>query len=184
MPESFQAKVLGAHHALGGARLGHAFGGAIALAYYTIPRATVDIDINLFVPESEATVALTALSALGVEAAGALRQVERSGQCRVDWDGTPIDLFFANLELHVAMARSRRHVDFAGETIPILAPEHLMVCKALFDRQKDWTDIGHMLLGVAGLRVAEVRRWMGEIAGVDDARTQRLDALIREMLGR
>lgn len=184
MPEPFQAKVLDTHHALDGAGLGHAFGGAIALAYYTIPRATVDIDINVFVPEAEAARALSALAALGVATAGALQQVDRSGQCRVEWDRTPIDLFFANLQLHDAMARSRRVVDFVGESIPILAPEHLMVCKALFDRQKDWTDIQHMLLGVPALRVAEVRRWMREIAGEDDARTERLDALIREMLGR
>ena len=184
MAEPFQAKVLGTHAALDRASLGHAFGGAIALAYYTIPRATVDIDINVFIPEAEADRALSALAAIGVETAGAQRQIERAGQCRLAWDRTPVDLFFANLDLHDAMARSRRQVPFADALIPILAPEHLMVCKALFNRQKDWIDIEHMLLGVPDLRVAEVRRWMREIAGDDDARSQRLDALIREMLAR
>ena len=28
----------------------HAFGGALALAYYAEPRATIDIDVNVFVP--------------------------------------------------------------------------------------------------------------------------------------
>src|SRR5947209_7381077 len=28
----------------------HAFGGALALAYYAEPRATIDIDLNVFVP--------------------------------------------------------------------------------------------------------------------------------------
>jgi hypothetical protein len=184
MAEPFQAKVLGAHHALDRASLGHAFGGAIALAYYTVPRATVDIDINVFIPEAEADRALSALAAIGVVTAGAQLQIERAGQCRLEWDRTPVDLFFANLDLHAAMARSRRQVPFAGELIPVLAPEHLMVCKALFDRRKDWIDIEHMLLGVPDLRVGEVRRWMAEVAGEDDARSQRLDALIREMLDR
>src|SRR4029079_9320585 len=31
----------------------HAFGGALALAYYAEPRATVDIDLNLFVPATD-----------------------------------------------------------------------------------------------------------------------------------
>ena len=30
--------------------LPHAFGGALALAYYAEPRATIDIDLNVFVP--------------------------------------------------------------------------------------------------------------------------------------
>jgi hypothetical protein len=32
----------------------HAFGGALALAYYAEPRATVDIDLNVFVPVADA----------------------------------------------------------------------------------------------------------------------------------
>ena len=32
------------------AKIPHAFGGALALAYYAEPRATIDIDLNLFIP--------------------------------------------------------------------------------------------------------------------------------------
>ena len=35
---------------------------------------------------------------------------------------------------------------FADDTVPILAPEHLAVCKAMFDRPKDWMDIEQMLI--------------------------------------
>jgi len=31
-------------------RVPHAFGGAISLAYHAEPRATIDIDVNVFVP--------------------------------------------------------------------------------------------------------------------------------------
>jgi hypothetical protein len=182
--ETFDAKVLGAHHALDAAGLAHALGGAIALGYYAVPRATVDIDLNVFVNETQAGAALVALAARGVDTAGAEAQIARSGQCRVMWDRTPVDLFFTNMAFHEAMARSVRQVPFAGEPVPILSAEHLLVCKALFDRHKDWLDIEQMLVSLADLRVAEVRRWMVEIAGEDDGRTTRLDALIREMLAR
>ena len=31
-------------------RIGYAIGGAIALGYYAVSRATVDVDVNVFVP--------------------------------------------------------------------------------------------------------------------------------------
>jgi len=184
MPEPFDAKVLGADRALGDAGLRHAFGGAIALAYYAVPRATVDIDVNVFVPAADASRALAALAAIGVDVSNGAAQVARAGQCRVMWEFTPVDLFFANHEFHATMERGMRRVPFAGEQIPILAAEHLMVCKARYNRPKDWLDIEQMLVGVRDLRVTEVRRWMREIAGEADTRYQRLDALIREMLDR
>jgi hypothetical protein len=184
MPERFEGKVLGTHHALDGARLPHAFGGAIALAYYAIPRATVDIDINVFVPESAATGVLEVLAALSIDTADAGTEIARAGQCRVMWENTPVDLFFANLPLHEAMQRAVRGVPFAGETIPILAPEHLLVCKSLFNRRKDWLDIADMLVSVSDLRVDEVTRWLDEIAGPDDGRTVRVRSMLAEFLGR
>lgn len=184
MPEAFKDKVLGTHHVLDAGHLGHAFGGAIALAYYAIPRATVDIDINVFVPRSDATKVLTVLAPLGVNIAGADVQAARTGQCRVMWGNTPVDLFFADLPLHDAMRRAVRRMHFAGESIPILAPEHLLVCKALFNRSKDWLDIPDMLLTVSDLRADEITRWMNEIAGPEDSRTVRVRSMLAEFLGR
>ena len=37
---------------LAAADVPHAFGGAIALAYYATPRGTQDVDINVFLPTS------------------------------------------------------------------------------------------------------------------------------------
>ena len=44
----------------------HAFGGALALAYYAEPRATVDIDLNLFVPADRYAEVAAPLLRLGV----------------------------------------------------------------------------------------------------------------------
>lgn len=94
------------------------------------------------------------------------------------WDSTPIDLFFAYDPFHDAARAARRVVPFADGSIPILAPEHLVVCKVVFNRAKDWVDIDAMLEGDDDLDVAEVVRWVGRIAGDDDPRYERAVALL------
>jgi hypothetical protein len=177
-------KVVAIAQALTRLQVPFAFGGALALGFYAEPRATHDIDVNVFIPAEKAAAVLDALAALGVDVKGAWESLERTAQARTQWGPNPVDLFLSNMDFHDAMARASRVADYGGDPIPILAPEHLMVCKALFNRPKDWLDIEQMLVTDSGLRIAEVRRWMGEIGGDDDARTRRLDALIREMLGR
>ena len=49
-------------------RFPHAFGGALALAYYAEPRATIDIDLNVFVPADRFPDVAAPLVALGVAA--------------------------------------------------------------------------------------------------------------------
>jgi hypothetical protein len=97
---------------------------------------------------------------------------------RVWWDGTPVDLFFAYDAFHGAAARARRRVPFADGEIPILAPEHLVVCKVVFDRARDWVDIDAMRELGQGLDTAEVLRWVGRIAGDTDPRYERVAAVL------
>jgi len=158
----------------------HAFGGALALAYYAEPRATVDIDLNLFVPADRYAEVAAPLLRLGVLAdePGAVAAARRDGQTRVMWDETPIDMFFAYDAFHEAVATGRRTVPFAEVTIPILAPEHLVVCKVVFDRPRDWVDIDAMLAAEVTLDGAEVMRWVGRIAGDADPRYARIAALL------
>lgn len=161
-------------------RVPHAFGGALALAYYAEPRATVDVDLNVFIPADRASDVFGPLAAIGVAPAkpADLEMVRRDGQVRVFWDTTPLDLFFAYDPFHDAAAAAVRRVPFAETTIPILGPEHLVVCKVVFNRAKDWVDIDAMLdLGTA-LDAAEVLRWVGRIAGDDDPRYERIAAVL------
>ena len=81
------------------------------------------------------------------------------------WDDTPLDLFFTYDAFHEAAAERRRTVPFARTTIEVLAPEHLAVCKVVYNRPRDWVDIGAMLQAGAPLDVAEALRWVGRIAG-------------------
>jgi hypothetical protein len=157
----------------------HAFGGALALAYYAEPRATIDIDLNVFVTVDRFTEVAEPLRDLGTSISEAVAElVRRDGQARVMWDDTPVDLFFAYDAFHDAAARARRTVPFADGTIPILSPEHLMVCKAVFNRPKDWVDIDAMLATEPALDAAEVLRWVGRITGDTDRRFERIAAVL------
>ena len=178
VPLTLAERILALDRAL--ASVPHAFGGALALAYYAEPRATIDIDINLFVAPDRYPVVAHALRALGVDVdrADVEETVSRDGQVRVMWDDTPVDLFFAYDTFHDAAARATRTVPFGAAMIPILASTHLLVCKAVFDRTKDWVDIDAMLEGDAPIDTAEALRWVGRIAGDTDPRYDRVAALL------
>lgn len=175
---SLPDKVLAIHEALIEARVPHAIGGALALAYYAEPRATVDIDLNLFMPVSDWEKVVNVLVSIGVGADDLRKDaLQRDGQCRLWWNDNPVDLFFANAPIHEEMPSEIRRVPFAGATIPILGPEHLIVCKAMFDRPKDWLDIEQMLLATDQLDVSEIERWLTEMVGEKNQRVKRLQAI-------
>jgi hypothetical protein len=175
---SLPEKIVAIHKQLTRTKIPHAFGGALALAYYAEPRATIDVDLNLFVAPSLYPEIERDLARIGVGGGVELQVVERDGQCRLRWGDTPIDLFFAYDALHDAMRRASRSEPFGETKIPILAPEHLLVCKAIFNRPKDWLDIEQMLVCVDDLDLAEVRSWLDRIVGVNDPRRERLDRVV------
>lgn len=172
---SLPEKVIVIHEALSGAKVPYALGGALALAYYAEPRATIDIDVNVFLPTARWREAIDHLVDLGVSA-DALDSIalERDGQCRLWWGDNAVDLFFAYDPFHDEMRKQARRVPFGGVTVSILSPEHLAVCKAMFDRRKDWLDIEQMLYATDELDVSEIEGWLKRMVGEDDQRFHRL----------
>ena len=179
-------KIVRLTDALCAADIPHAFGGALALAYHGEPRATIDIDINVFMVPESAGPALDVLTQIGVRMRrdDVSAEIERQGQVRVLWGRTPLDLFFDVHPFHHACAAGRRAVPFGETQIPILAAEHLAVFKALYDRRKDWIDLEQMVF-LAGptFDAGEALGWLGKLIGADDPRTQRLETVIREFGG-
>jgi hypothetical protein len=170
-------RLLAIHGALDTARLPHAFGGAIALAYWTeSPRGTSDIDVNIFVAAERAGPALTALPG-GVDVPeGTADVIAETGQVRLWWAGTPIDLFFDYEPIHADAAAHRVTVPFEGEQIPVLGPTELAVFKAMFDRTRDWADLEDMV-AAGSLDVAAVTTSLARLVDADDHRFAKLEAL-------
>lgn len=182
MSASLSEKVVAISDALEGARIPYAFGGALALAYYAEPRATIDIDVNVFVTTDRVDDVKAALTPLRV-VPGNDAVLMRDGQDRWRWDETPVDLFFANDPIHEAMRKAIRRVPFGEERIPILGPEHLLVCKVAFDRPKDWIDIEQMAMAVDELDEEVVWRWVDRLLGPHDPRRAHLEELIARRAG-
>lgn len=172
-------RLLALHRALARRRIPHAFGGAIALAYWTLdPRGTSDIDVNIFLPADECKRGLAALPGEISQPDGTAETIARDGQVRLWWDETPIDVFFDTVPVHQAAARHRRTVPFAGAQIPVLGPEELAIFKAMFDRTRDWADIEAMLVART-LDLDAVRDTLRTMLPDDDPRFARLDDSLR-----
>lgn len=172
-------KLLAIHASLDLAGFEHAFGGAIALAYWTRdPRGTSDIDVNVFVPAGRAADVIAALPEPISSGEEQLPAITSTGQARVWWEQTPIDLFFNYERLHEEAARNRRFVPFVGEKVPVLGPVELAVFKAVFDRTRDWADIEAMLAAET-LDLDAVRDHLIDLLGAGDGRCARLDDAAR-----
>ena len=182
MPLALDEKVAALAAALATARVPHAFGGALALAYYAAPRGTHDIDLNVFVSEKRSERVLAVLTELGVAAGGAapLRTVRDRGQVRVYWEHTPIDLFFSYDPLHDRCAERARRVPFGDDvTLAILSAEDLAIFKVIFDRRKDWSDIEEMLYALgADFDGRYVMGWLRKILDAGEPRLVRIEALL------
>jgi hypothetical protein len=173
--DGLSSRIVAVHEMLDSMHVVHQFGGAIALAWYRSPRATTDIDLNVTLSPAQAEPILGALSHLGVSISESDRAaIERDGQARLDWEGSYLDVFFATLELHQEMARCSREVVFGPVRIPILSVEHLVVCKAIFDRPKDWVDIEEVVGWGTKVDNAIVLGWIDELLGAGSAQHERL----------
>ena len=170
-------RIVAIHRALDDARLPHAFGGALALAWCTErARGTVDIDVNVFVDVSRARDVLDALPRAVTRTDDDVATLIRDGQHRVWWGETPVDLFLDTTDFHEQASARVRREPFAGVDVPFLSCTDLAVFKAFFNRPRDWGDLAEMhAVGTLDLdrAVGVLVRYLGP----DDERVERLRAL-------
>lgn len=183
IPGDVRTKTVEVHRQLAKAGIPHAFGGAIAFGYAGVPRATLDIDIDIFLPDSHGERVVKILSELGVEpiAEYSIDRLHRDAQTRMLWDGVFVDLFFTFDEFHEAVATRITKEDFEGHLIPVISAEDLVAFKLMFNRTKDWIDVESVLVtrGPA-FDLEYLVGWLGRTIGADDSRIARLEELARE----
>ena len=170
-------RIVAIHRALESGGIPHAFGGALAPAWCVPrPRATIDIDVNLFVKKADAATALEALPEGMTVSPATHRAIARDGQARLRWDETPVDVFFNTTSFHDEIAQRVRRKFFGGSWVPFLACSDLAVFKAFFNRSQDWVDLEKMVASRT-VDVGVVADTLAQYVGVDDPRVHRLRRL-------
>jgi hypothetical protein len=173
--------------ALEGDGVPYAVGGAIALGYYTAPRATRDVDVNVFVPPEQGLAPLLErLARLGFEADAPLDVLRRSaleeGQFRGSIRGMRVDVFVPALEYYASLVKRRRRVTLLGRPLWILGPEDLVVLKMVFYRRKDLADVEAVLTDQKpALDRTFIRATLADLVGEDDPRLSALDEIERDV---
>ena len=154
----------------------YAVGGSIALGFYAEPRATVDVDVNVFVGEEAEIAGLVDL----LEKAGyhpdeprerLMKRALEDSQFRVYFHNVRVDVFPATNTYYAEFPSRVEHFDDgAAGQYPVLAAEDLAVLKCVFNRPKDDLDLVNLCNHHPDLNVDFVRRKLVELLGADDAR--------------
>lgn len=164
--------------------LPYALGGAIALAAWSAPRQTVDVDVAVFVGDEELPRVLDAVERAGalVDRGDATRRVAASGLflCRVGT--TRVDVFLAIHPLHQEMGRRRRQITVEGHALWFLSPEDVAILKLIYARPKDVVDLERLFAARPDLDRAYIESWLGRIVPASDRRLELLADLARRFL--
>lgn len=170
-----------------GSGIDYAIGGALALGYDSTPRATVDVEINVFVPApSRLQDALRVLTGAGFEPddpTNLERTAIEYGQFRGRISGVRVDVFVPAIEFYASLNERKRRVTLLDRPICVLGPEDLPILELMFFRRKDPADAEAMLLGPEPVDLDRVRATLVDIVGEDDPRIEAWEELVRDGRG-
>lgn len=163
----------------------YALGGALAYGQYGIPRATNDVDINVFVEPVALGPVFEALRELGIELDEALaRQAATSEGLFVARYGLfRLDVFTPSIPFSWQAQQTRVRHTVDGKGVWFLSAEALCVFKLLFFRGKDVADLERLIaVHGAALDGSYVREKIITMLGADDARVATWDRLLADHL--
>jgi hypothetical protein len=161
----------------------YALGGALAYGQYGIPRATNDVDVNVFVESDRLDEVFSALRSVGItiDNADARAAAEREGLIVLRLAEFRIDVFTPSIDFSWEAARTRVRQRIVDRDVWFLSAEALCVFKLLFFRGKDVVDLERLIAVQEGaLDAAYVRGHIVDMLGENDPRVSTWDRLWRE----
>lgn len=167
--------------ALEGLAVPYAVSGAVAQNFWGIVRGTLDLDLLMVVPAVRLPALVERLSAEGasVELAGALRSLREEHVLRFSLEGVPVEIFVPYLPFHASALGRAVRVPIGSRPYPVVTAEDLVVLKALFHREKDWSDIAG-IVARQGPRLDReyVLGWLRSLVPEGDERIRRFEEVL------
>ena len=167
------------------AGIDYAIGGAVSYSAWAEPRATRDIDLNIWVTPDRLDEAFDVLAAVGVrlDRAAARKDAEERGMFVGHSGDYRVDVFVPSVPFYAEALRRRRRVRLARRDTWVLSPETLAVFKMLFYRPKDLVDV-QRLLEVQGSAMDRnfVRQSLIDMLGEDDERIGSWDEVVAKVV--
>ena len=162
------------------ARISYALGGALAYGLWAVPRATVDVDVNVFVGEDALDLVFRTLDSLGVriDTSAARAQNARDGMFVGQWGLFRIDVFTPSIEFSWEAERTRTRHRVGEREAWFLSAETIAVFKLLFFRTKDLADLERLVALRTELDVAWVRSRIVSMMGEGDERVTAWDRIV------
>ena len=161
--------------------IAYAIGGALAYGLWAVPRATVDVDVNVFVETEDLEPLFAALVSLGIrlDPVAARLQNERDGMFVGRWSFYRIDVFTPSIDFAWEAERTRVRHAIGAASAWFLSAEAIAVFKLLYFRGKDLVDLERLIALRPELDVAYVRRQVSSMLGEQDERIAKWDAMVR-----
>lgn len=162
----------------------YAVGGALALGVWGFPRATNDVDLDIFVPPERLEPVLGELARAGfdVDRDAAIASARSRGDFKLWCGGMRVDVFVSSIPFYDSVERRVRRAPLEGRDASFLSPEDLVIFKLLFFRRKDLLDVERLVAFVGPAFERDyVRRWLVDLVGADDERIARWDELLRDV---
>lgn len=165
----------------------YAIGGALALALWSEPRATSDVDVNVFVEPDQLAPVFDAIEAVGaaVDRELAPRQAAAQGMFIARWPTRhPLDVFTPSIEFSYEAARTRVRRRVAGQEAWFLSAEGIAIFKLYFFRGKDRVDVERLVQVRPQLDRAYIRARLVQDLGADDERVTFWDDVVARHVDR
>lgn len=147
-------RVVGVLEAMG---LQYAIGGAVGMGFAGVVRGTRDLDLLALLPAIRTQEFAGAVEEQGftmrdqegrpipVEVPRMVASMRDSGQFRIWWRDTKVEVFVPKVPLQDSILKRRRRVDLGEFSLWITTPEDLILLKMIFHREKDLLDVKQLL---------------------------------------
>ena len=168
---------------LEGAGCDYALGGAVALAYWSEPRGTVDVDVSLYLSPTDPGETIHVLHEIAAEfsESNVRDSLSKHGFCSILFSGRRLDVFLPIADIYHAARSRRQRISIGDGAAWIWDAETLCVFKMMFFRRKDLADVeGILRMQQRKLDASWVEQRLLELYGKRDPRLNQWQELVDE----